>query len=397
MNLLREFSYKKILISFAVFSAFFLSLSLSFAASSVEGALGYRSFSGLRLLELGSYYISDVSKDAEQWAEKDKESYLIKFATKQEVISQTIVNGFINAGKTMALIGLAKEFENLKDHNEEDTYKRVRLNLIRDRLVKVQEALRERKADSIWASQFFETNSTNLTQESLGKGVKAFGSIFGNLHIYGVGIELVSDIPMGSLASLAFKSEAIKNVGDSATYQSMKGILYFLRKVKSEESNQFFSTSFAQQGARIQGSVMTRGVGQKAPEFNFTVRLSLIMSTEELLKFEEENLNHSAITELNLKNDFSLGLPDRVQGLVSKTVQVLDSSDSLGFLKEKLKIAMGVIHSTSSKDVVSNNTPNVLLRFSIGDHSQAVLKGLPKSWLEPSVSFGFLTVDKISK
>jgi hypothetical protein len=397
MSFLRTVFKKKILLSFKGFFVFFLGVTLSFAGSLDDHAQsGYRSFSGLRLIDLGAYYISDVSKDAEQWAEKDKDSFVVKFATKQADVSKTVVTGFVNVGKTMALIGLAKEYENLLVHNEEEAYKRARLNIVRDRLLKVQEALRERKVDSSWVTQFFEKENI-LTQHSLGLGVKSFGSIFGNLHVYGVGVELVSDIPLGSLASFAFKNDTIKNIGDSATYQSMKGILYFMRKVKSEESNQFFSTSFAQQGARIQGSVLTRGVGQKAPEFNFTVRLSLIASTEELTKFNEENLNHSAITELNLKNDFSLGLPDRVQGLVKKTVEGLDSSDSLGFLKETLQVALGVIHSTSSKDVVSDNTPNVLFRFSIGDHKQTLMKGLPKTWLEPSVSFGFLTVDKLIK
>ena len=395
MSLLRVIFRNKILISFMGLSVLFLSIPSALATPSVDSAAqGYRSFSGLRLIDLGTYYISEVSRDAEQWAEKDKESFLLKYATKQDEISKIILSGFVNVGKTMTLIGLSKEYENLIAHNDEEAYKRARLNIIRERLLKVQIALRERKVDSSWVSQFFEKDN-NLTQESLGLGAKAFGSIFGNLHVYGVGVELVSDIPLGALATFAFKSDTIKNIGDSATYQSMKGILYFVRKVKNEDTNQFCSTAFGQQGARIQGSVLTRGVGQRAPEFNFTVRLSLLASTEELGKFTEENLNQTAVTELNLKNDFSLGLPDRVQGLVKKTVEGLDSSDSLGFLKESFQVALGVIHSTSSKDIVSDNTPNVLIRFSIGSHNQALIKGVPKSWIDPSVSFGFLSVDKI--
>jgi hypothetical protein len=208
----------------------------------------------------------------------------------------------------------------------------------------------------------------------------------------------VSDFPVGSLATSVFKNELIQTIGDSASYQSMKGILYFLNQNKKDKENEFVSTSFGQQGARVQGSFLTRGQDHRTSEFNFTVRLSLMTSSEVLTKFREENLNNTAITELNLRNDLSGTLPDRVHGLVKKTLEALDGSSNFSFLRESARVAFGFIHSTSNNESIEENTPNILLRFAIGDYSQGLsMRTAFRGWFEPSVSLGLLTVDKISK
>jgi hypothetical protein len=100
----------------------------------------------------------------------------------------------------------------------------------------------------------------------------------------------------------------------------------------------------------------------------------------------------------NLRNDLSGTLPDRVQGLVKKTLEALDSSANFSFLRESTRVAFGFIHSTSSNENVVDNTPNILLRFAIGDYSQGLsMRTAFKGWFEPSVSLGLLGVDKILK
>jgi hypothetical protein len=358
---------------------------------------GLQSWGGLSLIDLGAHFISEVSKRSESWSKKDSDSFLVKYATNQDLISKTIVNGFVNTGRMLILIGVSKEYETMSSRREK--YQQVRLAEIKARLVTVQEAMKQRGLDQSWMVEFFEKDGNSVTRQSLGMGVSAFGNILKNLHVYGVGVELVSDFPVGSLATFAFKNELIQSIGDAASYQSMKGILYFMKKNNDKNKvDEFVSTSFAQQGARVQGSFLTRGQDHRTSEFNFTVRLSLMTSSETLVKFSEENLNNASVTELNLRNDLSGTLPDRVQGLVKKTIEALDSSANFSFLRESTKVAFGFIHSTSSNDNVVDNTPNILLRFAIGDYSQGLsMRTAFRGWFEPSVSLGLLGVDKILK
>lgn len=358
---------------------------------------GLQSWNGLSFIDLGVHYIAEVSKRAESWSKKDSDSFLVKYATNQDLISKTIVNGFVNTGRMLILIGVSKEYETMSSRREK--YQQVRLAEIKERLVAVQDALKQRGLDQSWLVEFFEKDGNSVTRQSLGVGVSAFGNILKNLHVYGVGVELVSDFPVGSLATFAFKNELIQSVGDAASYQSMKGILYFMKKnIDRNKMDDFVSTSFSQQGARIQGSFLTRGQDHRTSEFNFTVRLSLMSSSENLVKFNEENLNNASVTELNLRNDLSGTLPDRVQGLVKKTLEALDSSANFSFLRESTRVAFGFIHSTSSNDNVVDNTPNILLRFAIGDYSQGLsMRTAFRGWFEPSVSLGLLGVDKILK
>jgi hypothetical protein len=372
---------------------FFISSLQSFASPSAEKPNALLSYSGMKMIDLGHHFIAELSKEAALWAEKEKEedNAIVRFLTKKEDFSKNVVEGFVNIGQMMVYIGLSKEYENLLKHQNENIYIQTRIQIIQDRLIRLKQSLNERRLDDDWIDSLFDKNKL-LTFESLGEKVKVFSSLFKNLNIYGVGFELVSDIPLGSLIGVLAKAPLVKNIANSASYQGAKGMLFFIEKDRDQERNVFVNSSFSHKGAQVKGSVLTGGSGKKGGEFNFSVQLTLFASTDELSNFRETNLNQTYITELNLSNELSEVLPEKVKGLVGKMFEGLDSLLHISFIKEKLKVTMGYITTTNEKN--SENTPDVLMSFSIGQKNQSIVKG-KKSWLDSSVALGFLSVDKI--
>ena len=353
------------------------------------------SYSGIKLLDLGHHFISELSQEAAVWAEKEKEedNVIVRFITKKEDFSKQIVEGFVNIGQLLFYIGLSKEYENLLKHQKEPDYIHTRIQVIQDRLVKLKQVLNSRGLDDHWVLSFFEKNN-NLTFASLEEKVKVFSRIFKNLNIYGVGFELVSDIPLGSLIGAFVKVPFVKNIANSTSYQGAQGMLYFLEKNKAQKSNVFVNSSFSHKAAQVKGSILTGSSGKKSGDFNFSVQLTLFASTEELNGFSEANLNQTYITELNMSNELSEALPESIKGLVGKMLEGLDSLLHISFVKDKLKVTMGYITSTNEK--LSENTPDVLMSFSIGNQKRLLTKG-KASWFDSSVSLGFLSVDKIAR
>jgi hypothetical protein len=367
----------------------------TYSATPVLNQDALLSYSGIKMIDLGHHFISELSKEAALWAEKEKDedNTIVRFISKKEDFSKLIVEGFVNVGQLIFYIGLSKEYENLLKHQNESTYIQARIQIIQDRLVNLKHVLNGRGLDDHWVVYFFEKGNT-LSFASLEEKVKVFSRIFKNLHIYGVGFDLASDIPLGSLIGAFVKVPLVKNIANSASYQGAKGVLYFLEKDKAQERNVFVNSSFSHKAAQIKGSVFTGSSGKKAADFNFSVQLTLFASTDELTNFREANLNHAYISELNMANELSEALPATVKGLVGKVLDGLESLLHISFVKEKMKVTMGFITSTNEK--LSDNTPDVVISFSIGNQKRSLTTG-KVSWLDSSASLGFLSVDRIMR
>jgi hypothetical protein len=367
--------------------------SVAFSSVSVDKPDALLSYSGIKMIDLGHHFISELSKDAALWAEKEKDedNAILRFLTKKEDFSKVVVDGFANIGQMIIYIGLSKEYDNLLKRQNENVYIQTRIQLIQERLLKIKQTLNERRLDDDWVVSFFDKNKL-LTFESLEGKVKGLSVIFKNLNIYGVGFELVSDIPFGSLIGVLNKAPLVKNIANSASYQGAKGMLFFITKDRDQDRNIFVNSSFSHKAAQVKGSILTGSSGKKSGDFNFSVKLTLFASTEILNNFRETNLNHTLISELNLSNELNELLPDKVRGLVGKVFEGLDSLLHVSFIKEKMKVTMGYITANENSD----NTPDVLMSFSIGQKNQSMVKG-KHSWLDSSGSLGFLSVDKIVK
>lgn len=377
----------------------FFSSRLSAATNSASPILsqeGLSSYSGIKMMDLGHHFISDLSQEAAIWAEKEKEedNVIVRYITKKEDFSKIIVEGFVNIGQLIFYIGLSKEYENLLKHQSETAYIQTRIQIIQDRLLNLKQVLNSRRLDDYWIVSFFEKGNA-LTFVSLEEKVKVFSRMFKNLHVYGVGFDFVGDLPLGSLIGVFSKMPGfVKNIANSVSYQGARGMLYFLEKDKAQDRNVFVNSLFSHKSAQVKGSILTGSSSKKSADFNFSVQLTLFASTDGLNNFREANLNHVYISELNMSNELSEALPDSIKGIAGKVVDGLESLHHMSFVKEKMKVSLGYITSTSEK--LSDNTPDVLMSFSIGNQKRSLAKG-KVSWLDSSLSVGRLSVENIAR
>jgi hypothetical protein len=373
---------------------------------------GLRSWSGLRMMILGSHYLIDVPRDAQNWIKTEESSYFSKLAEEEKnAISSSMLKGFRNVGKLLVLMGAAEEYKRIFDYQSDpnnplnslspkdrEEAQLNRLKTIQSFLNDLECTLGGESMDSSWVTSLFDAKTNTLTQASLRLGLNAVGSFLQNVNLYGIGIEVVGDLPLGSLVANVMGKmlpQKLLNAGRRVNYQQVKGLLYLLKENEIPTlrgESRFAATTFSQSSLRAQGTMLTQGQGNRATNLTVTVRLSLFASTETLSNFQIENLGSVVVSELGTTNNALNSLPPKMRGIATRIQTAVDKGSHTDFLKQNIKLAMGHLDAGAGPNG-ELLAPNLLLRFSMGNYSKSLSKTPANNgFFEFSGSLGSLSV-----
>lgn len=400
-----------------------LSVSITLNAFANRFEKGAQSWSGQNLIAAGQEYLLVVPRNAAVWIEDPSNKDFDGIDRKD--LKSSMVESLKNTGKTLVLLGVAKEINDVTNFasNPENPYNRYKDNPARlkqlqsDRLNDVKLYLQnlaiaakkddpKGESDVSWIAGLIHdiesANDKTANDEPSNTGLSVLGKAVDNINIYGIGIEIVNHFGVGALAAKALNKMlpsklaarvAVKAL-DSLSYDRMGGLLYFIqdKKQTGKDKDSYYAASFSQQSLRAQLAIKTRGSGDGSTELGFSVRLSLLGSTKTLSDFQPGNLNYTYTNSLTIENDGMTGL-GKAKGIVSKLTDAMDKTNTVTpYLKENVRFSAGRIDTRSydsdsgmdpaQYQQLTQNVPGILIRFSVGKFSQTITQGTSNGWFE---------------
>lgn len=411
-----------------------------------------KSWSGMRMITLGTRYMTEVPALASEWILKNKEELvssggeMLKQDQQIVKVAKSVADGMRNVGKMLVLIGAAKEYtdyfeyknnpENPLNNSKKNTpeviaeKQKARLLYLQVALNFLQEELKKQEISVDWLAKLFESNSNGtLTAKSLQFGLGQVGSVMEFMHVYGVGVQISSDLPLGALLATVFSKwlpSKVESAAERFSIEDSLGILYYMKRKETvdahvpdsiynkesakiladfqqRENYRFAARTYEQGGAQVDGVSYARGEKNKSMELGVTVRLTLIASTEYLRNFDIMSLNKAQVAELSMENNISRVLGDQGAGIArsaqGKIQQTIDKSKHFEFLTSNIQIAAAKIFaSVDEESGVAAEVPNMMLRLSLGGFTVAPSDNKQGNKLfSLKGSLGSITIDAIEK
>ncbi len=430
-----------------LFHSFFLCIPLRSAEAPVQNkAPEIIAWSGIRMITLGTRYMTEIPALASEWVLRNKDqlvksnSEVLKQGEEIDKIAKSVAEGMRNVGKMLVLIGAAKEYtdyfeyknnpnnplNNSAKYSESDIEIRqaARLQYLQTSLGYLNEELKKQKISAEWLVNLFSSSATtSVTEKSLQLGLGKVGAVLEHLNVYGIGIQISSDIPMGALLATVFSRwlpTAVENIGGRVGIEDSVGILYYMkRKEKGEtdptastdplaqlqqkESYRFAARTYEQGGAQIDGVSYARGTKKLSVDINVSVKLTFLASTEVLREFDVMNLNKAQISELSTRNNISNTLSGVAKTVALKAQEKIqesfDKSKHFEFLSKDIQIAAARVWGHVDEDTGKvAEIPNMMLRLSMGNYKLSpVADRSSNDMFSLSGSLGSLTIDAIEK
>lgn len=436
-----------------LFHSFFLCVPLRSAEAPVQKkAPEIIELTGMRMIYIGTRYMTEVPALASEWILRNKDelvksSELLKQDEELEKIAKSVADGMRNVGKILVLIGAAKEYtdnflyqNNPKNPLNTYTAERLqirqagRLELLQKALGYLNEELKEQKINADWLLNIFSSNeASSVTEKSLQLGLGKVGDVLEHLHVYGVGIQISSDFPLGALLTSVFSRwlpSKVEDVGSRIGLEDSIGILYYMKlkekdeklkeKEESEQGSEYLpdhplaellkkenyghaARTYEQGGAQMDGVNIGYGTKKRSVDVNVSVKLTFLASTEVLPEFDIMNLNNTQVSELSTRNNISNTLSGVAKTVALKAQEKIqesfDKSKHFEFLSKDIQIAAARIwgHVDEETGKVAQ-IPNMMLRLSMGNYRLSpVAERASNDMFSLSGSLGSLTIDAIEK
>lgn len=409
------------------------------------------SWSGIRMITLGTRYMTEVPALASEWVLKNKEGLIGSESSNQteevKKIAQSISDGMRNVGKILVLVGAAKEYKDYFEYadnpknplNNKDKYspeiikakQEARLKYLQTSLGFLQEKLAKQNIEAEWLIKLFDTSSaSSVSAKSLKFGLGKVGEVLDQFNVYGVGIQISSDLPVGAMLSTVLSKwlpGSVEKLGNKIALEDSVGILYYMQRKNEKEADDFahdplykglnpshpifelhrrenykFSAkTYEQTGAQIEGVSYAHGAKSKSKvEVNLTVRLTFLASTEVLKNFDVMNMNSAVVSELSARNNIVNALPAGARSVVlkakDKIQEAYDKSKHFEFLSSNIEIAaayvMGHVNEETGRTA---DVPNMMLRLSMGNYALSGLKDRTgaNDLINVKGSLGYMTID----
>jgi len=445
-----------------LFHTFFLCVPLRSAEAPVQSkAPEIIEMTGIRMIYIGTRYMVEVPKLASEWVLRNKDEIVKKngevFKQGEEIdkIAKSVSEGMRTVGEMLIRLGVAKEYKDsfdyknnpkntLNTHSDERVRIRQagRLELVLKALEYLNTELANQKIERDWLVKvnniFKELNHTHLntsdgipipslSKEKLDLSMGQVGDVLEHLHVYGIGIQVSSDIPLGAFLATAFSRwlpNAVENIGGRIGMEESIGILYYMKLKEKDDKNSkaadylpnhplaeklknenygHAAVTYEQGGAQIDGVGYARGNKKISVDINVSVKLTFLASTDVLREFDIANLNDAQVSELSVRNNLTNTLSGPAKTVALKAQEKIqdsfDKSKSLAFLSKDIQIAAahvwGRVDENTGKVV---EIPNMMLRLSMGNYKLTpVAERASNDMFSLSGSLGSLSIDAIEK
>ncbi|MEZ4815715.1 MAG: hypothetical protein R3A80_10990 [Bdellovibrionota bacterium] len=408
------------------------------------------SWSGIRMITLGARYMTEVPALSSEWVLRNKSQILKdEFSDEGEEIlkiAKSISEGMRNVGKMLVLVGAAKEYTDYFEYannpnnplNNKEKYtpeiiqikQAARLEYLQTVLGFLQQELNKQNINSEWLVKLFDSNtSATVSAKSLKFGLGKIGEVLEHFNVYGIGIQVTSDIPLGAMLATLFSKwlpSSLEKAGSRFSLEDAVGVLYYMKKKESpdvadprkdplyrdlpldhpifemlkRETYRFAARTYEQGGAQVDGVSYARGTSSKSKmEVNLTVSVTFLASTEVLRNFEVSNLNNAWVAELSTKNNLSNALPGVAKSLAlkaqAKIEEAYGKTNHFEFLSSNVQIAAAHVWGQVNEETgLAVEVPNMMLRLSMGNYAMATMKGRSSNDVfSVKGSLGSLTID----
>lgn len=379
---------------FKSLAQFCLIVALLFPFSARAEKKEIKEMDGRTLLYLGADYLTNVARDSSNWTQVDKESVINKILGKLsndqlDVVSKSVVTGIENIGKLLVLFGAAREYWDLFHYNEENSkspysekfkkysqnaiekFKKVRMELMQNKLRSLADELNKKGMDVLWLSKLFDgENGGTITEASLETVLSSVGAALSPFHIYNVGIDHVGDDPYGAmLAKTIPKIKGLTEFIEGISYSVSGGaIFYNIGDAESEGSNLALNAAAMKEGELKWSTPQVSMSGiRSVKQLSSMIRLNLFISPEKLKGFDIMMLDSQSVHSAGLKGNVAGLFGEGVSKIFGDFSKLFDKGERLFFLKESLLFNVGALPS-------DDPIPHTVLRFSVGEFAQELTK-----------------------
>jgi hypothetical protein len=409
------------------------------------------SWSGIRMITLGTRYMTEVPALASEWVLRNKDGLVGPDSSNQseevKKIAKSISDGMRNVGKILVLVGAAKEYKDYFEYtdnpknplNNTEKYppeiirakQEARLKYLQTSLGFLQEKLKKQNIEADWLVKLFESSAdSTVSAKSLKFGLGKVGEVLEQFNVYGVGIQISSDLPVGAMLSSVLSKwlpGSVEKLGSKFAVEDSVGILYYMQR-KNEKSPEdflndplyqglkpdhpifdlhrrenysFAAKTYEQTGAQIEGVSYAHGSKKQSKlEVNLTVRLTFLASTDVLKNFDVMNMNSAVVSELSTRNNIANAIPDGARKIVlkaqDKIQQAYDKSKHFEFLSSNIEIAAAYVLGHVNEDTGrTSDVPNMMLRLSMGNDALTGVKDRSgaNDLINVKGSLGYMTID----
>lgn len=438
------------------FLVFLLVLASSLPLRSAEAPIQSQSpniisWSGIRMITLGTRYMTEVPALASEWVLKNKDGIIGSDSGNQaeeiKKIAKSVSDGMRNVGKILVLVGTAKEYKDYFEFtdnpqnplNNKEKYtpeiirakQEARLRYLQTSLGFLQEKLVKQNIEADWLLKLFDSSAAStVSAKSLKFGLGQVGEVLELFNVYGIGIQISSDLPVGAMLTAVLSRwlpGSVEKYGSKLAYEDSVGILYYMQKKNEKEVDdfandplyagldpkhpifelhrrenyKFAAKTYEQTGAQIEGVSYAHGSNKKSKlEANLTVRLTFLASTDVLKNFDVMNMNSAVVSELSARNNIMNALPGETRKVVSKAQdkiqQAYDKSKHFEFLSSNIEIAAAYVLGHVNEDTGRTaDVPNMMLRLSMGNYALTAVKGrgAGDDLISVKGSLGYMTID----